>query len=204
MIRKIRGILTMRAENKIYLDVGNFSYEVNIPKTVYYKLEEALGKSIELIVYQYFQIDKNKSIPFIIGFVDEMEREFFEKFISVSGIGPRAALKAFDRPIALIAQKIEEGNVTFLSSLVGIGRQRAKQIVAHLQGKVGRFALMREEARTPQGPNVKQIVDDAKQILKRLQYSGREIEVMIKKALEKSSEVNTAEELLNLIYYENK
>ena len=142
----------------------------------------------------------------MIGFNEELEREFFEKFISVSGIGPRAALKAFDRPISLIARAIEEGDVRFLNTLEGIGRQKAKQIVAHLQGKVGRFTLIKEKEHiTVEKENkIKEMIGEAKQILRRLQYSSKEIDSMLKKALQRKPQPESVEELLNQIYYQER
>jgi Holliday junction DNA helicase RuvA len=204
MIRRIKGKLVMKSETKVYLDIGGICYEINIPKTVYYKLNEDVGKETELVIYHYFHIEKSKSIPIMIGFTDELEREFFEKFISVSGIGPRAALRAFDKPICLIAQAIEEADTRFLNSLEGIGRQKAKQIIAHLQGKVGRFALLKEEAKVEEHPKSKEFKDEAKQILRRLGYSVKEIDLMIKKALDKNPNIENVEELLNEIYYEKR
>ncbi len=206
MIKKIRGILVEKDENKVCVDVGGICYEINIPKAVYYRLTHDLGKEVELVIYNYLHIEKNKSIPVMIGFNEELEREFFEKFISVSGIGPRAALKAFDRPISLIARAIEEGDVRFLNTLEGIGKQKAKQIVAHLQGKVGRFALIKEKEHitVEKGNKIKEMIGEAKQILRRLQYSAKEIDSMVKKALQRKPQPESVEELLNQIYYQER
>ncbi len=207
MIKKIRGILAEADENKLCVDIAGIFYEVNIPKTVYHKLTGELGKEVELIIYHYSRIEKNKSIPVMIGFTEELERDFFEKFISVSGIGPRAALRALDKPVSSIAKAIEEGDVKFLNSLEGIGKQKAKQVVAYLQGKVGRFALIKTDeeifAQEPESLKDKEISEQAKQILKRLQYKAKEIDFMIKKAFEKKPDmIETVEDLLNEIYYE--
>ena len=170
-----------------------------VPKTVSLKLADELGKDVTLVIYHYLQIDKNRALPILIGFEEELERDFFISFISVSGIGPKAALRAFDKPIPLIAKAIEEADTGFLMGLAGIGKQKAKQIIAHLQGKVGRFALIKEE---PLEEKVEQreIIDEAKKILKRLQYSSREIETMIKKVLSVSDRIDSVEDLLNEIY----
>ena len=203
MIGRIKGKLVGKEEGKAFIHVSGLTYEVNIPKTVHSKIEDKLHQEIELVVYYYFHMDHSRGLPVMIGFVEELERDFFEKFISVSGIGPRAALRAFDRPVSLIAQAIEEGDVNSLKGLAGIGAQRAKQIVASLQGKVGRFVLIKEEAR-PRQPHNREIIEEARQILKRLQYSSKEIEGMIKKALEANPQLETVEELLNEIYRQRK
>ena len=135
----------------------------------------------------------------MIGFMDELERDFFTTFISVSGIGPKAALRAFDKPVPSIARAIEEADTGFLMGLAGIGKQKARQIIAHLQGKVGRFALIKEEAASKPKQD-KEIVEEARKILKRLQYSAKEIDSMIKKVLDTSGDIDNVETLLNEIY----
>ncbi|MFH1768591.1 MAG: Holliday junction branch migration protein RuvA [Candidatus Omnitrophota bacterium] len=201
MLASLRGRLVRKSERKVFIDLAGCCYEVLVSKTVSSKLDCDIGKEISIVVYHYFHIDKSRAVPIIIGFLDEMEKDFFEVFTSVSGIGPRAALKAFDRPVALIARAIEEGDISFLVSLSGIGRQKAKQIVACLQGKVGRFALIREEKEIPlKSQENREIIEEARGILKRLQYSSKEIDSMIKRGLEKEPDIDSVEKLLNLIY----
>jgi len=202
MIYQIRGRLAKKEENRVVIDVAGIFYEISVPKTV----SQRLGKDSEevtLVIYHYFNLDKNRGTPVMVGFIEELERDFFEKFISVSGVGPKAALKAFDKPVARIAQAIEEGDDSFLQSLAGIGKQRAKQIIAHLQGKVGRFALIKE-GQPPDEPLGKEVVAETKEILKRLQYRSSEADSMIKRALEQKPQVDSSEELLNEIYRQRK
>ncbi len=203
MIYQIRGKLIKKEESRVIVDSQGLLYEIHIPKTVYRNLNHNKQEPIELIIYHYLNIDKNKGVPVLIGFLDELQRDFFEKFISVSGVGPKAALRAFDKPISVIASAIEEGNVDFLKTLKGIGKQRAKQIVAHLQGKVGRFALIKEN-KEPQQPAKDEIVSEAKGILRRLQYTNKESENMIKLALGASPNIDNVEELLNEIYRQRR
>ena len=198
MIYQLKGKLTKKAENRVILDVGGISYEVNIPQTVFRSLNYNLNDEVQLVIYHYFNINKNRGVPVMIGFINELERDFFEKFISVSGIGPKAALKAFDKPMPVIAAAIEEGDVEFLKTLAGVGKQKAKQIVLSLQGKVGRFALIKEGQEKE--PIQTEVVKEAKEVLKKLQYSAKEAEDMIKKVLSKKPDVNSVEELLNEIY----
>ena len=204
MIYKISGKLAKLEESRVIVDVGGIFYEISIAKTVFNRLKSIEDASVELVIHHYFTIDKSKGLPALVGFIDELEKEFFEKFISVSGVGPKAALKAFDKPISTIARAIEEGNLSFLTSLVGIGNQRAKQIVAHLQGKVGRFALLPDQRSVQDEPKKNEVIEEAKQILKRLQYGNREVETMIEKAIKAKPSVNSSEELLNEIYRQKK
>ena len=203
MIGKIRGVLAKKLEDRVFIDVGGIWYEIYVPNTVNAKLNDSLGEEITLVVYDYLRIDKSKALPVMIGFTDELEKDFFTIFISVSGIGPKAALRAFDKPVSSIARAIEEGDLGFLMGLAGIGKQKAKHIIAHLQGKVGRFALIKEET-VSKPKHDEEMIEEAKKILKRLQYNPKEIDSMIKKALDVSGNVDSIEDLLNEIYRSNR
>jgi len=205
MICRIKGILTEKNKNTAVVEKNGFFYQIDIPETVYRNLSE-IGQPVEFTIYHYFNMTKNKAIPVLIGFTEELEKEFFEKFISVSGVGPKAALRAFDKPIPLIAKAIEDADISFLTDLAGIGKQRARQIIAYLQGKVGRFALLKSQPEEERREDFakKEIAEEAKQILKRLQYKTKEIEQMIKKAFAQNPEIDSSEILLNQIYKQKK
>jgi Holliday junction DNA helicase RuvA len=156
------------------------------------------------VTYHYHQVEPSKSTPVLIGFQNNIEKDFFQVFITVSGIGPRAALKALNKPISMIAKAIDEGDVKFLRSLPGIGEQRAKEIVAKLQNKVGRFGLIQDSKIKEVVDNHKGIIEDALAVLMQLEYKKPEAMQMIKKAMEISPDIETTEELLNLVYKQKK
>lgn len=205
MISRISGLVTEKGTNYLVLDLGGLSYEVLIPACVLQGLDAALNPEgkISLLTYHYYQVDQAKSIPILIGFLSQVEKDFFEIFITVSGIGPRAALKALNKPISLIAKAIDEGDLVALKSLPGIGEQRAKEIVAKLQNKVGKFGLIQDHT-TKEKIAAKNISEEALDVLLQLEYKRNEALGMIKKVLETNSQVNTTEELLNLAYKQKK
>jgi Holliday junction DNA helicase RuvA len=149
------------------------------------------------------QAEPNKSKPVLIGFLNEIERDFFEQFITVSGIGPRAAIKALNQPISRIAKAIDDSDVKFLCGLPGIGQQRAKEIIAKLQGKVGKFGLIQDKqfCETKDKDDLKKEVLD---VLLQLQYKKNEAEEMIQRAIKEKSNIVSPEELLNEIYKQRK
>ena len=91
MISQLTGIVSHVAENTLNLSVSGISYEVFIPSSVMQNLGGKLENNTEvtLITYHYYQTDPSKSIPILIGFSNRIEKEFFEKFITVSGVAPR-------------------------------------------------------------------------------------------------------------------
>jgi len=206
MISRITGKVVEKGSNYLLLDVGGLSYEVFIPHTVMQRLETNVGPQgvISLITYHYFQVEPSKSIPILIGFLNEVEKEFFQAFITVSGIGPRAALKALNQPISLIARAIDEADVNFLRSLPGIGEQKAREIIAKLQRKVGKFGLIQDEDVGKKKAKITDIEDEALAVLSQLQYKKSEAHEMIKKAMVRSPDIQTTEELLNEVYKQKK
>jgi len=205
MISGITGKVLEKGLNYLVLDLGGLSYEVFIPTCVMRGLDESKsgdGK-ISLLTYHYYQVEQAKSIPVLIGFLNQVEKDFFEIFITVSGIGPRAALKALNKPISLIAKAIDEGDLVFLKSLPGIGEQRAKEIVAKLQNKVGKFGLIKDRG-IQEKTACKDISEEALDVLLQLEYKRSEALGMIKKVLEMNSGVSTTEELLNLVYKQKR
>ena len=148
MIARLKGKVVEKKDLAVVLDVGGIFYEVSIPASVSQRLDAAKGTDgcITLITYHYLQIGPSSGVPILVGFLNEVEKDFFLQFISVSGIGPKAAVRALDRSIAEIASAIDKGDVGYLKTLPGIGQQKAKDIVAKLQGKMGRFGLIQDRS----------------------------------------------------------
>ena len=203
MIAAIQGKITARLENTLVLTANGLSYEVYVPLSVLQRVSENQDSNgeIRLITYHYYQMTPSSAVPVLVGFLNELERDFFLEFIKVSGIGPRAAVKALNKSIGEIAQAIDRGDTAYLKTLPGIGMQRAKEVVAKLQGKMGKFTLMRDKVvEVPLTPALADLKEEALTILGQLQYKKAEAEAMIDKALQRNKDIKTSEELLNEIY----
>lgn len=204
MIAQIYGKVLEKNENSLILDVNGISYEVLVPKTVLNRIENYLDKdrNLRLTTYHYLSSEPGKSTPVLIGFLNDIEKEFFENFITVSGIGPKAAVKALIKPISEIAEAIDRGDTELLKLLPGIGERKAREIIAKLQGKVGKFGLIQDkECKLEEKKDLK---EEAMQVLLQLQYKRSEAKEMIEKALKRSPDIKTTEELLNEIYRERR
>ena len=105
-------------------------------------MEKQTGDDVSF--YIYYQQTERQPKPVLIGFNLEAEREFFQYFISVEDIGPLKAVKALNVPIREIARAIESKNVDALKQLKGIGNRTAQKIIATLEGKMDKFALIRK------------------------------------------------------------
>ena len=203
MIARVKGKLVEKRDQSLILDVHGLCYEIIVPVCVLQRIDETKDAEgdIHLITYHYFQIGPGSGQPILIGFINEIERDFFQEFIKVSGIGPKAAVKAISQPISEISRAIDDGDLNYLKTLPGIGLQRAKDIIAKLQGKVGKFGLIQDK----KGVQSKPVVtadwqEEALAVLLQLQYKRNEALEMMDRALKRSKDIQTTEELLNEIY----
>ena len=96
MITKLSGQLVDKTGSALILNVNGLHYEVNVSLPVLERVDEHVDEKghIDLVVYHYIQISPSSGDPTLVGFFSEFERDFFQQFILVSGIGPRAAVQA--------------------------------------------------------------------------------------------------------------
>jgi holliday junction DNA helicase RuvA len=202
MIRYIEGKLLKKEEDRIVVLANGVGYEILLPAIVRqtYQSKKAGedGETVKLYIH-YHQTERQPK-PLLIGFNFEPEKEFFEKFITVEAIGPPTAVKALVLPIPQIARAIEERDAKALERLRGIGKRTADKIIATLQGKVGKFALMQEdEIREP--AEVEDFVKQVEEVLvKDLGHKAGEAQRLVKEALLRSPTITTPEELFEEVY----
>ena len=202
MISRVYGTLVERRQMAVFLEANGVTYEVMVPQAIQRTLDRHIAPDgkIRLITFHYHHLEPSRAVPILIGFTNEVEREFFETFITVSGIGPKAAVRAINQPIPMIARAIDDGNLDFLRSLPGIGPQRAKEIVAKLQGKVGKYALMPDAEGIGAEMPKQDAAVEALEVLLQLQYRRAEAQEMVKAALTRNGKLASAEEILNEVY----
>jgi Holliday junction DNA helicase RuvA len=203
MIAYLEGTLKKKESDRIILLANQVGYEVLIPLFVMDALNvKAIGDTVALYIY-YHQTDRQPK-PVLIGFHLEAEREFFQQFISVEAIGPLKAVKALNVSVRDIARAIESRNIDALKKLNGIGERTAGKIIATLQGKMGKFALIREEA--PGEPLSEPLVsgDFADQVINvlvdQLGHKLAEAKHMVAAALKRKPLIANPEDLFDEVY----
>jgi Holliday junction DNA helicase RuvA len=142
MICSLTGKLRRVDDDRVQLEAGPFSFELLVTAADLTELQASLGEELTLHTIFYLAGDPTRGglEPTLIGFLRPQDKQFFEAFTTVKGIGPRKALKALTCSTSDIAGAIEGKDTRFLSSLDGIGKRMAEQIVAELCGKVAKFA----------------------------------------------------------------
>ncbi|MDR3234633.1 MAG: Holliday junction DNA helicase RuvA [Planctomycetaceae bacterium] len=203
MISKITGQLAALHPERAVLAASPFEYEVLIPEYTRRQLQNEIGAVVSLhTIYSFDGNPQGKMTPRLIGFLTEAEREFFELFCSVDGVGTKKALRAMIRPVQEVATAIEEKDEKFLASLPGIGGAMAERIVAKLRRKVPKFALLvagnvPDEQRTD-------IVSETFEALLTLGHSEADARHLIDAVEKTNKKFKDSGEMITAIYQNNR
>lgn len=200
MIAYLEGTILSREEDRIVLLVNHVGYEILLPAHVMGGLQENLSEGTRSFHIYYHQTERQPK-PVLIGFNLEAEKEFFQYFITVEAIGPLKAVKAMTLPVRDIARAIENKDVTTLQKLNGIGNRTAQKIIATLEGKMGKFALINPgENMMDQGlvPDFTEMVLNV--LVNQLGYKAADAKRMVVDAIERNPAIATPEELFDEVY----
>jgi len=201
MIARIEGKLVKLDGDTALVQVGQIAYEVMLPSYCVKALSDQIGTDIVLCTMEYYEgSPKGGSlVPRMIGFLNSSERDFFNKFISVKGIGVRKGLRSLSIPIAQVAAAIENGDENILLALEGVGKRTAQQIIAELRGKLQSFAIGAEVAMVAQA-GFKPFQAEALEILIAWGEKRAEAVELIDLACQRHPEINSAEVLVPMVY----
>src|SRR5215470_3258361 len=143
MIVKLSGKLDFVGEDSVHVSIGELTHELLVPAADVPFLQTKIGQPVTFFTLEYFEGNASfgQLTPRMLGFLRVEDREFFDLFTTVKGIGTKKALRAFAIPTGQIAAAIALKDTRKLSSLPQIGKRAAEQIVAELHGKVDRFAV---------------------------------------------------------------
>ena len=211
MIATLSGRLRRKLEDRVIVECGGLGYEVFLPPIAQRQIEHVTagpgekGSELELVIYYHATRDQPR--PVLIGFTSDLDKEFFEKLITVKDIGPMVAARALALPVGELAAAIARQDEKFLRGLPGVGPQKAKNIVAQLQNKVAKFALAREGAPAePVAAAPKPVDADGLRelvweiMVKQLGHRPSEASQLITDALRRRPSIMSPEELFDEIY----
>lgn len=206
MITKITGKLLAVAEDSLTLGVAAFEYEVRIPEFTRRQLQGSIGQQVSLHTIDYLEGNPahGRLTPRLIGFLSEIEREFFELICSVDGVGVKKALRAMVRPVPEVATAIEEQDAKTLSALPGVGAALADRIIAKLRRKVPKFALMVAREQPTAAEVEHDVVDETFQVLRQLGHSESDARRLLEAALKAKKKYPDVETLLQAIYQQRQ
>ena len=206
MITKITGVLCHLENDAATLAIDAFEHEVFIPEFTRRQLQALLGQKVSLHTIEYLEGNpmQGRLTPRLVGFISEVEREFFELFCSVDGVGVKKALRAMVRPVREVASAIEEQDTKALAGLPGVGPATAERIVAKLRRKVPRFALLvaRDEAYVADVEM--DVVSQTFEALRTLGHSESDARRLIDAALGEKKKYKGVEDLIQAIYQQSR
>jgi holliday junction DNA helicase RuvA len=153
MIAHLSGTLLSKQATSVIVDVSGVGYEVSIPLSTFYDLEDT-GSKVQLRIYTHVKEDALQ----LFGFKTARERELFINFISVSGIGPKIGIALLSGMSAdeLIAS-IKTNNLARLTLIPGVGKKTAERLIVDLREKMTALATAQIEEETGVRPDAAEI-----------------------------------------------
>lgn len=135
MIGFLRGRIADKQPNKLIVDVQGVGYEVQVPLSTFYDVGE-VGAEVTLRIYTHVREDALQ----LYGFLTDLERQLFERLISVSGIGPKLAIAVLSGmdPRDLLAC-VQRGDVARLTAIPGVGKKTSERLVLELKDRLAQL-----------------------------------------------------------------
>ena len=202
MITRITGLLLKVQEDSALLQLDHFEYQVFIAESTRRALSQLVGQTVSLQTIYYIDGDPSRGrvTPRLVGFMSEVEREFFEMFCSVDGVGAKKALRAMVRPVQDIAEMIEEQDTKGLSSLPGIGAATGERVIAKLRRKMSKFALLVAKDVKYEAEVKRDVVEESFEALRALGHSEQDARKSLDAILKTKRKFADVEAVLLAIY----
>ncbi|MEM9646017.1 MAG: Holliday junction branch migration protein RuvA [Planctomycetota bacterium] len=203
MIVTIAGKLVRVGETAVVVASTPFEYEVFVGDFTRRQLQNQIGSEIRLHTLDYIEgnAQGGRLTPRLIGFSTEPERQFFDLFCSVDGVGVKKALRAMVRPVRELAVMIEQQDAKGLSALPGVGPATSERIIAKLRRKMPRFALMVDGQTVSDGPaDGSQVTGETYDALLVLGHSETDARRLIDEVIATGKKFKDTEALLAAIY----
>ena len=203
MISQITGKVVAVQENSLMLEVGAIAYEIFVPSGViaHYKNVPVSTDAQTFHTIQYIEGASGHGNQFIrlVGFRRALEKNFFQLYTSVEGIGYRTALKSLTLPIQQIALAIEKNDLLMLKKLPHIGKRTAEKMVATLKGRMQKF--MFDDENQPLTVDIEpNLQSEVAQVLAQVGFHPTEAMELIAKVLQLNPELKTSETMIQEIF----
>ena len=132
MFNSLKGVITYKAHNPVFLDVNGVEWDLYVPASSLENLGE-VGVQARIFTWLYLREDAAK----MYGFATEEERRIFMDLLKVEGVGAKGAVKILSNiSISRFIAALDEGNTEALEAVSGIGKKTAAKIMLTLKGKL--------------------------------------------------------------------
>lgn len=166
------GIQKISANRVIaVLEVNQVGYEIQVvPRLV--QDFPAVGETVQVFTHQ--QVREDQMVLF--GFASMAERDLFRQLLTVSGIGPQAAIALLDTlGLTELVQAIVTSNIRTLSKAPGVGSRTAERLAVELKTKLAEWRNQSGLLSAPDAIPVSSVQEDVEMTLLALGYSNSEI-----------------------------
>lgn len=187
MISLVAGKVLAKDLNKLtVLTAGGVGYEIMVSAAS--AKNWAIGTDVQILTY----LAVRESALDLYGFANDSEKQLFEKFLLVSGIGPKTALHLLSLgSVQEISSAIGRGDLSYLTNVSGIGKKTAERILVELKNKIGAGATGLEEFEGALGDVIEGLAAlgysliEARDAVKNLDVHGKTSEQLLKEALQR-------------------
>jgi len=202
MITRVSGTLERVEPTAVEIAVGPVVHEVLVTELVRRSLQTKLGQPIVLHTLEYLEGNPTRGnlVPRLVGFLSEVEREFFELICEVDGVGVRKALRAIIRPVGEIAAAIEEQDSKALSGLPGIGGATAERMIAKLRRRMPKFALLVARESPGEAGAAADVLGETFDVLRSLGHSDSDARRLVDALRQEKKKPKDVQEALEAIY----
>ncbi len=132
MFYYLNGTVAEIGQSSLVLDVNGIGFFINTSLKTLSSIKTSASARL------YISESIGESNFDLYGFADQQEKRFFELLISVSGVGPKAAislLSALNTDMLVMA--IVNDDSKALTAAPGIGKKIAQRIILELRDKLG-------------------------------------------------------------------
>jgi Holliday junction DNA helicase RuvA len=202
MITRISGTLERVEPTAVEIAVGPVVHEVLVTELVRRTCQQKLGQPVVLHTLEYLEGNPTRGnlVPRLVGFLSEVEREFFELICEVDGVGVRKALRAIIRPVGEIASAIEEQDTKALSALPGIGVATAERMIAKLRRRMPKFALLVARDAPGEAGGATDVLIETFDVLRSLGHSDSDARRLVDTLRAEKKKPKDVQEALESIY----
>jgi len=202
MITRISGVLERVEFSAVEVAVGPVVHEVLVTELVRRSLQGRIGQPVVLHTLEYLEGNPTRGnlVPRLVGFLSEVEREFFELICEVDGVGVRKALRAIVRPVGEIAAAIEEQDAKALSGLPGIGGATAERMIAKLRRRMPKFALLVARESPGEAGGAADVLAETFDVLRSLGHSDADARRLVDALRAEKKKPKDVQEALEAIY----
>lgn len=134
MIYSLSGKLIHKEASLAVIECGGVGYACRTTQTTLAAIG-AVGSEVRLYTHMSVREDAVE----LFGFADQEELSCFQMLITVSGVGPKAAISILsDLTPNRFALLVASGDSTALTKVKGIGKKSAERIVVDLKDKLAK------------------------------------------------------------------